>query len=115
MPNVARQFELALDRPLSLDDLGLGSSPDPEVVKAFCDAFAEHLVQQYFSNSITWQDADAVANHYYSLMIQHCGTRMPDYAWDVYLAFDEGEMDSRGDSFTRDRLNAVQGKYGRAQ
>jgi hypothetical protein len=114
MPSVEKHCEVALNRPLTLEDLELGSRPDPEIVKSYCDAFAEHLAQQYLSNEVTWQDADAIANNYYSLMIQHCGTRMPDYAWDVYLAFDEGEIDGRGDSFTRDRLNDVQSKYGRA-
>ena len=112
--NVDRQFELALDRPLSLDDLELGASPSPESVKSFCDNFAERLVKRYLSSDISWQDADAVANHYFNLMIQHCGQHMPDYAWDVYLAFDEGEIDGRGDSFTRKRLSDVQSKYGRA-
>ena len=114
MPSVEKRFELALDRPLTLDDLELGSSPAPEAVKSCCDAFAEHLAQQYLSNEVTWQDADAVANHYFGLMIQHCGKRMPDYAWEVYLAFDEGEIDGRGDTFTRERLNGIQSKYGRA-
>jgi hypothetical protein len=111
--NEDRHFEIALDRPLTLDDLDLGSSPEADIVKSFCDAFAERLVQRYLSNGISWHDADAVANHYFSLMIQHCGKRMPDYAWEVYLAFDEGEIDGRGDSFTRQRLTEVQSKYGR--
>ena len=114
MPNVEKEFKLALDRPLSLDDLDLGSSPAPEIVKSYCDAFAEHLTQKYLSNRVTWPEADAVANHYFNLMIQHCGKRMPDYAWEVYLAFDEGEIDGRGDSFTRERLKDIQSKYGRA-
>jgi hypothetical protein len=113
MPSVEKQFDLALDRPLLLGDLGLGSSPDAERVKSFCDALAEHLAQRYLSNGVSWHDADAIANHYYGLMIQHCGERMPDYAWDVYLAFDEGEIDGRGDTFTRERLRDIQSKYGR--
>lgn len=113
MTKVDRQFELALDRALSLDDLDLGSNPDPDNVKEFCDAFAERLAQRYLSNGISWQDADAVANHYYTLMIQHCGERVPDYAWEVFIAFDEGEIDGRGDSFTRKCLTEVQSKYGR--
>ena len=114
MPSVEKQFEVALDRPLTLNDLELGSSPDPETVKSYCDAFAEHLAQRYLSNGVTWKIADVVANHYYSLMVQHCGRRMPDYAWEVYIAFDEGEIDGRGDSFTRERLSQIQSKYGRA-
>jgi hypothetical protein len=107
------QIDIARERPLTIEDVGLGVAPQADSVKAFCDAFAERLVQRYVSKDLSWSDADTVANHYYNLMIRHCGIRMPDYAWDVYLAFDEGEVDDRGDSFTRGRLTEIQRKYGR--
>ena len=102
-----RFIDLARDRPLSIADTDLGPSPDVDAVKSFCDAFAERVVERYLSREFSWQDADMIANHYFDLMIQHCGRRMPDYAWDVYLAFDEGEIDDRGDEFTRKRLIEV--------
>ena len=113
MAKLDQCIDFALERPLWLDDLELGSDPPAEAVKAFCDAFAYRLVERYFAGELSWSDADAVANHYFNLMIQHCGTRMPDYAWDVYLAFDEGEFgDPGGDAFTRPRLMEIQSKYG---
>jgi hypothetical protein len=108
-----QHIDLARQRPLTIGDLGLGVNPQADSVKAFCDAFAQRLVERYVSKDLSWSDADAVANHYFNLMIKHCGTRMPDYAWDVYLAFDEAEIDGRGDPFTLRRLSEIAQKYGR--
>jgi hypothetical protein len=110
---VDRHIDLARERPITIDDVGLGANPQVESVRAFCDAFAQRLVDRYVAGDLSWPDADAVANHYYGLMIQHCGRQMPNYAWDVYLAFDEAEIDDRGDAFTRPRLAEIQRKYGR--
>jgi hypothetical protein len=45
-------------------------------------------------------------------MISHCDGKVPEYAWDIFLAFDEGEVDRRGDAFTRERVITVQRTYG---
>ena len=108
-------IDLALERELSVDDIGQGSDPGEASVKAFCDEFAQRLAQRYLSNELSWEDADAVANNYYLLMIHHCGSVIPGYAWEVFLAFDGGEIDERGDGFTRERLVEIQKKYGRGQ
>jgi hypothetical protein len=109
---VDQYIDIAVQRPLALGDIDLGIDPMPEAVKGFCDAFARRLVERHFSHDLSWNDADAAANNYYTLMIKHCGTRMPDYAWDVFLAFDEGKVDDRGDPFTRARLTEIHDKYG---
>ncbi len=110
---IDQHIDLARERPLTINDIGLGANPDAESVKAFCDAFAQRLVARYVSNELSWSDADALANHYFNLMVQHCGSRMPDYAWEVYLAFDEAEFGDRGDTFTLSRLAEIKTKYGR--
>src|SRR5690606_40063309 len=66
--------------------------------------FCRRLVTRYLLNDLSWEDADMAANNICLLMIKDCGGRVPDYAWDVYLAFDEGEIGDRGDSFTRERI-----------
>jgi hypothetical protein len=111
--SVDSYIDLAVERQLRLEDIGLGPDPGEASVKSFCDEFAQRLVQRYFSNDLSWEDADAAANHYYLLMIHHCGSKLPDYAWEVFIAFDEGEIDERGDGITRERLVEIQRKYAR--
>jgi hypothetical protein len=89
---------------LTLNDVGLPADSEPEVVREKCDLIATDLASRYLEGSISWADADTCANNIYDLMISHCRPQMPDFAWDVFLAFDEGEIDDRGDSYTRPRV-----------
>jgi hypothetical protein len=84
------------------------------MVRAKCDALAAALVRAYMAGAIDWPRAATIANHFFNLMVQHCGERVPDYAWDVYLAFDESEIDGRGDPYARSRIVEVIRKYGAA-
>jgi hypothetical protein len=108
-----RLMILAKERMLTLEDIAL-TGADSEKVKRFCDAFARKLVERYLAKELPWADGDAIANHYFQLMIEHCGREMPRYAWDVFLAFDEGEMEGRGDAFTQKRVLELQREYGYA-
>ena len=111
--NMDHLMTLAKERMLRLEDIGLiGAEPDE--VKRFCNDFARKLVECYLAQELPWSDGDAIANHYFQLMIEHCGREMPSYAWDVFLAFDEGEIDGRGDAFTRERVLKLQSEYGYA-
>jgi hypothetical protein len=104
----------AVERQLILGDIGLTATDSPDVVRKFCDDFCRRLVVHYLSNDLSWEDADTAANNIYLLMIRDCGGRVPNYAWDVYLAFDEGEIGDRGDSFTRPRILEIEKEYGYA-
>jgi hypothetical protein len=105
-------IDLARTRTLTLSDLGLSDAVSPERVRSACDALAYHLATRYLSNTITWTDADLVANNYYELMITRCGVRVPAYAWDVYLAFDSAECTPPGgDLVTRPLLEALQSSH----
>jgi hypothetical protein len=97
---------------LTLEDIGLTTDSSPEVVRASCDEIARRLASLYEAGTLSWFAADAIANNIYELMILHCGDRVPDYAWDVFLAFDESEIDNRGDSFARARIAELNAKYG---
>jgi hypothetical protein len=98
----------AIAGPLQLSDLNLGDNASPQQVRTFCDSFARFLVQKYLAGDLSWADADAAANHIFDLMIQHCGDRVPDYAWDVYLAFDVGECTAPGgDAITRPLIEDI--------
>jgi hypothetical protein len=111
---VDHHIAAAVERQLSLDDVGLAATDSPEVVRKFCDSFCRRLVVRYLLNELSWEEADVAANNTYLLMIKDCGGRVPGYAWDVYLAFDEGEIGDRGDSFTRPRILEINKEYGYA-
>ncbi len=104
-------LEIAAERDLRLEDIGMNASAAPEIVRAKCDEVAAALVEGFMSRTIDWPKADAIANHIFDLMIQHCGGKVPDYAWDVYLAFDESEIGDRGDPHARLRISEVISKY----
>jgi len=105
-----QEIILAMDRPLTLEDAGSIDNV-PEAVKEFCDAFCRRLVERYIAGSLSWDEADTAVNNIYLLMIGHCGRRMPDYAWEVFVAFDEGEIGNRGESFTRPKIVEIQQRY----
>lgn len=105
-------ISVAIRRVLQIPDLGLDVEKSPERVRAFCDGFARRLVELYLSRHLTWADADAAANNIFSLMVEECGERVPDYAWEVYLAFDAGECtEPGGDATTRPLVEAIVARY----
>lgn len=94
-----------------MPDLGLDAAT-PERVRAFCDAFSRRLIEFYLGGQLSWVQADAAANNIYELMVKDCGDRVPDYAWEVYLAFDAGESTSPGeDATTRPFIEAIAAQY----
>lgn len=98
----------AMERQLVLADIGLTAADPSNAVMKFCDDFCRRVVVRYLLNELSWEAADTAANNIYLLMIKDCGGRVPHYAWDVYLAFDEGEIGDRGDSFTRPRILEIE-------
>ena len=107
-------LEIAAQRMLTLQDVGLSAASAPNDVRERCNLIAADLAQRYLSGSLNWTDADTCANHIYDLMILHCGSQVPAFAWDIFLAFDEGEVDDRGDRHTRPRVTELLRKYGAA-
>jgi hypothetical protein len=107
---VDSHIALALERPLTLADTGLKADSSPDAIKDFCDDFARLLAARYLTTTLSWEEADLVANNYFLLMVNHCGQVMPQYAWDVFMAFDEGE--THGESFTRSKLLEIEARHG---
>ncbi|HTR55620.1 MAG TPA: hypothetical protein VMJ10_33315 [Kofleriaceae bacterium] len=95
---------------LTRSDVGLDDSP-PHAVRAFCDAYARRVAERYLAGDLSWTDGDVAINEIFALMTQECGNSTPDYAWDVYLAFDGGEWvqpgKPGGDEYTRPRILAL--------
>jgi hypothetical protein len=108
---VDSSLEIAAQRMLTLNDVGLSAATEPDVVRERCNAIAADLATHYLAGSLSWLDADTRANNIYDLMISHCGSQVPAFAWDVFLAFDEGEVDDRRDSHTRPRVTELMRKY----
>jgi hypothetical protein len=73
-------------------ELGL-SAPE------FCDAFAKEVAEGYLSGAITWSDGDVAMNALSGYFFIHTpkNESIPDYAFGVYLAFDEAEYVHPGD------------------
>jgi hypothetical protein len=65
-----------------------------------CNAIALIIAKRFNDSSMTYDDADGVANALSGLMIAHVteetDASLPEPAWTIYLAFDAGEYD-RGD------------------
>ena len=104
-------LEISGQRMLTLKDIGLSFASTPDAVRNRCDVIAAELARRYLAGSLSWLEADIRANNLYDLMFVHCGSRVPEFAWDVFLAFDEGEVDDRGDSHTRPRVTELMRKY----
>ena len=95
----------AVERPLTVDDVEPQRSTLGCSLGNLCDAFARRVVERYLRGDLLWSDADAAMNHIFTLMTRHCGERVPDYGWSVYLAFDAGEYQKPGgDAVTRPLL-----------
>ena len=105
-------ISVAMERALGVADLASGTEKSPEAVRTFCDTFARRLVDLYLDKHLSWAHADAAANNIYSLMVQECGDRVPDYAWEVYLAFDTGECTPPGgDAVTRPLIEEIVARH----
>ena len=46
---------------------------------------------RYLAEKIAWEDADAAINNLYALAYVRDDFGLGEFAWSVYLAFDEGE------------------------
>jgi hypothetical protein len=57
---------------------------------AFCDTFALHVAEEFVAGKLTFEIADAAMNAL-NAYVQNDNETLPEYADDVYLAFDAGE------------------------
>lgn len=104
-------LEIAIRRNLTLDDIPVERRRTECDVREFCNDLANYLSEQYLSGALDWQQADLVANNYFEIMIRHCGRLMPEYAWEVFLAFDDAEVDDQKDELTIPSLNEIRRKF----
>ncbi len=73
------------------------SSVEPHA--AFCDHFARHVGERYLACSLTYEVADRAMNGLYVYCYHLDVDRgMPDYAFRMFNAFEEGEYVHDGDT-----------------
>lgn len=65
---------------------------------AFCTAFAHLVATSYMSGKLTFDFADRAMNELFSYSYTDDDRGMPDFAWQVFNAFDQGEFQHPHDS-----------------
>lgn len=89
----------------------LGRQLQTSYGRSFGEKSLRHMVR--FAETIV---TESPANHIFLLMVRDCGDRVPDYAWDVYLAFDAGECTAPGgDATTKPLIEQIVTRYAPSQ
>ncbi len=86
---------------------------------AFCAAFASLVANKYLSGAMLFEIADKAMNELYAHSYVDKDRGMPEFAWKVFTAFDEGEYHHSGDladvnpeqKYTRSILSAALGHH----
>jgi hypothetical protein len=63
----------------------------------FLDAFARRVAHEYWDGILDFDTADAAMNSLHAYTTHQYDVRLPGYAWEVFLAFDQGEFHHRED------------------
>jgi hypothetical protein len=72
------------------------------------DAFAREIAEGYEKKKYAWRDCDAAMNALFGFAYAVSKSDLPDYAFRVYLAFDEGEYHEGGELITHKMLAQIQ-------
>jgi hypothetical protein len=80
------------------------------------ESFTRHIVEGYISRRFSWEDCDTAVNRLNPFVLTHSKERIPDYSWEVFLAFDAGEYhpntpDLTPDEVTRPIIDDIVKKY----
>jgi hypothetical protein len=94
---------------VSVACMELGVSP-----AGFCDHFAKEVARSYLAGELSWMEADAAMNALSGFFFMHIadGAPFPDYAFGVFLAFDDGEMleEPENERIAKERLESLHEK-----
>ncbi len=90
-------IETSSKRGLERDTVESFCMEETITLPAFCDRFARTVAHCYASNEREFEFCDGAINNLYAFMIASCIDTLPDYAFSVFLAFDEGEYHHRND------------------
>lgn len=64
----------------------------------FCDEFSHYVAMCYLSGTLSFEAADRAMNELFSYSYSDEDRGMPDFALQVFNAFDQGEFHHRDDS-----------------
>lgn len=89
----------------------LGSSSREE----FCDAFSRRVAHECAASRLSFEVGDAAMNRLFAFAYLGTDNILPEYSWDVFLAFDDGEYAHREDAddvdpeikYTRPQINEI--------
>ena len=68
----------------------------------FFDMFARYIATGYLAGRFTWDSSDAAMNVISGLMV--VSPELPDFAWALFIAFDDGEYHPRTEHLTSDEV-----------
>jgi hypothetical protein len=69
----------------------------------FFEAFARNVAFGYVEGKQTWEFYDSAMNHIYGIVLLAKLPRFPDFCWNVFAAFDVGELNLKpGSNVTPD-------------
>lgn len=111
---------LAIGGPVSLADMQAHCAKSGQSLADFCDVFALRVAERYLSGCMDYDCGDAAMNALFALTASEpffavTDRTVPETAFAIYKAFDEGEYSHDGDSstdvppekYTRPRLLAI--------
>ena|SRR6478672_9750948 len=71
----------------------------PDSHEAFCDQFSRRVASRYLSGALAYWDGDRAMNGLYAYAYHLDIDRgMPEYSWNVFTSFEEGEYVHDGDA-----------------
>jgi hypothetical protein len=98
---------------------GVSFPPYSKAHFAFCTAFSLHVARAYLSGQVDFEGGDRAMNNLYSYSYHDEDRGMPEFARDIFDAFDQGEYYHSGDSrqidpaetYTKPMLHAALEQY----
>lgn len=69
---------------------------------AFSNMFARLIAEGYLAGRFSWESGDAAMNAIYPVMLD-C-PKLPEFAWAIFIAFDDGEWHPRSVHLTSDEV-----------
>lgn len=88
----------AADHPLKRAEVEAAASALGVPVHDLFDLFACAVGRRYLSGAYSYRLADGAMNHLFGFAYAESGVGLPRVAWDVYVAFDEGEHVHSGEA-----------------
>lgn len=82
---------------------------------ALCDMIARDVGEGYLSGKYSWEFGDVTMSNLSAIRLRNCDRELSEFAWQVFVAFDEGEYkhpgtpELDGEPRTRLMLEAILG------